>query len=163
MPTAIRVEEPRDAAAVYAVVASAFGRRDEADLLRALRADPDWVVGLVAVDASTIVGHVAFTRGHVDGHPVLALAPLAVAPDRQGSGIGRDLVQAGLARAADQGEAAVIVLGDPAYYGRFGFAPARELGISGPFGDIDEFQAVALTTPPRGRMAYPAAFGILPD
>ncbi len=58
-------------------------------------------------------------------------------------------------------ETTVVVLGDPAYYGRFGFRPARELGITGPFGDIDEFQALRLAAAsPSGRLTYAAPFGI---
>ena len=55
----------------------------------------------------------------------------------------------------------MVVLGDPAYYGRFGFRPARDLGITGPFGDIDEFQALALSrAAPTGRITYAAPFGL---
>ena len=66
-----------------------------------------------------------------------------------------------LRRAEDGAESVVIVLGNPAYYGRFGFRPARDLGITGPFGDIDEFQALALSdAAPTGRITYAAPFGL---
>jgi putative acetyltransferase len=66
-----------------------------------------------------------------------------------------------LRRAEDGAESAVIVLGSRAYYGRFGFRPARDLGISGPFGDIDEFQALTLAgTAPTGRITHAAPFGL---
>jgi predicted N-acetyltransferase YhbS len=159
----IRPERPGDVDAIDAVVAAAFRQRDEADLVRALRSDPSWRASLclVAAEGDRIVGHLALTRATVDGTPVLALAPLAVHPEHQRRGWGAALVTDGLRRAADLAETTVVVLGDPAYYGRFGFRPARELGISGPFGDIDEFQALALAeVSPTGQMTYPAPFGI---
>lgn len=67
------------------------------------------------------IGHVAFSHGQVAGQKVALLGPLAVDPDQQKSGLGTALVQAGLARLRDQGVVMVLVLGDPAYYGRFGF------------------------------------------
>lgn len=159
----IRAETSADVDAIDAVVEAAFGQRDEADLVRALRSDPAWLseLSLVAIVEEVLVGHVALTRATVESTPVLALAPLAVLPEHHGHGIGSMLVADALRRAAARAEPAVVVLGAPAYYGRFGFRPARELGITGPFGDIDAFQARALSAPtPCGRMAYAAPFGI---
>ena len=163
----IRVERDGDEAAIDRVVAAAFGQRDEADLVRALRSDGCWLPHLSLVDvdeADAVRGHVAFTRAFVDGVPVLALAPLAVAPAHQRRGIGSTLVRAGLTQAHADGEGTVVVLGDPAYYGRFGFHPARTDGITGPFGDIDAFQSLVLHEPAaRGVMVYAAPFGLPPD
>lgn len=159
----IRPETPDDVDGIDAVVEAAFARRDEAELVRALRADAAWLpdLSLVAVDDGRIVGHIAFTRANVDGAGVLALAPLAVAPDHQRRGIGSALVRVALTRVATGDTPTVVVLGDPGYYRRFGFRPARELGITGPFGDIDEFQALCTAgTSPRGLMSYAAPFGI---
>lgn len=157
---AVRVEGPDDADAIHAVLSAAFGRPDEADLVRALRADPAWALGLVAEDAGTVTGHIAFTGVRVDDAPALALAPLAVRPEYQGQGIGSALARAGLDWARSTGAPAVIVLGDPAYYGRFGFEPAARWGITGPFGEIPEFQALVLHPPaPSGRVRYAAPFG----
>lgn len=159
----IRPETPDDVDGIDAVVEAAFARRDEAELVRALRADAAWLpdLSLVAVDDGRIVGHIAFTRANVDGAGVLALAPLAVAPDHQRRGIGSALVRVALTRVATGDTPTVAVLGDPGYYRRFGFRPARELGITGPFGDIDEFQALfTAETSPRGLMSYAAPFGI---
>lgn len=159
----IRPEAPDDAASIDAVIEAAFGQRDEADLVRALREDAGWLpdLSLVAMEEQLVVGHIALTRATVDGASILALAPLSVRPDRQRRGIGSDLVREALRRAGDAAESAVVVLGDPAYYGRFGFRPARDLGITGPFGDIDEFQALALSVPsPTGRITYAAPFGL---
>ena len=159
----IRPEAPDDAASIDAVIEAAFGQRDEADLVRALREDAGWLpdLSLVAMEEQLVVGHIALTRATVDGASILALAPLSVRPDRQRLGIGSDLVREALRRAGDAAESVVVVLGDPAYYGRFGFRPARDLGITGPFGDIDEFQALALSVPsPTGRITYAAPFGL---
>lgn len=159
----IRPEAPDDAPSIDAVIEAAFGQRDEADLVRALREDAGWLpdLSLVAVEEQLVVGHIALTRATVDGAPTLALAPLSVRPDHQRLGIGSQLVREALRRAGDAAESAVVVLGDPAYYGRFGFRPARDLGITGPFGDIDEFQALALSeAAPTGRITYAAPFGL---
>ena len=159
----IRPETSADVDAIDAVVEAAFEQRDEADLVRALRADDSWLpdLSLVAVEDDRIVGHIACTRATVDGVPVLALAPLSVLPGYQRRGFGAALVHESLRRAVGLAETTVVVLGDPAYYGRFGFRPARELGITGPFGDIDEFQALRLAAvSPSGRLTYAAPFGI---
>ena len=87
----IRPETPDDAASIDAVTEAAFGQRDEADLVRALREDAAWLpdLSLVAVEGQLVVGHVALTRATVDGASVLALAPLSVVPTTRGSGSGR--------------------------------------------------------------------------
>lgn len=159
----VRPEVDADVVAIDAVLEAAFGQRDEADLVRALRTDDAWLpsLSLVALTDGVVVGHVALTRAMVDDAPVLALAPLAVLPDHQGRGIGAALVDEALRRAAAGDETLVVVLGSPAYYGRFGFQPARELGVTGPFGDLDAFQAMALSAPaPTGRMTYAEPFGV---
>jgi putative acetyltransferase len=128
-----------DHAAAHAVVRAAFGRDTEADLVTALRADPAHrpALELVAVDGDEIVGHVMLTAATIDGAgEALALAPLAVVPSRQGRGLGAALVREVLARAAAPANRPpteiVVVLGDPRYYGRFGFRPAAELGLAAP-------------------------------
>jgi putative acetyltransferase len=94
---------------------------------------------------------------------VLALAPLAVAADARRRGLGAALVRAGLVATRDAGAIAVLVLGDPAYYARFGFAPAR--GITGaPWCAHPAFQALSLVpgqAVPRGVVRYACAFGAL--
>jgi putative acetyltransferase len=177
-----RANDPAELAAIRAVVRRAFGQDDEAELLDALRADPAWLpdLGLVAVlrpdrDGTIshpggggavgafggIVGHVAGTRLDVGGDPAVALAPLSVAPEHQRRGVGTALVVAQLAAARAQGEVLVVVLGDPAYYHRFGFRPARALGVTGPYDEAgNAFQALPLTAGPvpTGWAAYAAAF-----
>lgn len=148
---AVRPEREGDQAAIRAVVAAAFGRSDEADLVDALRASVAWLPGLslVAAEDEAVVGHVLFTRATIGGaHPALALAPLAVEPSCQGRGIGGALVRGGLAAARSLGERIVVVLGHPSYYPRFGFEPAVPRGLTSVFArgaHADSFMALALT------------------
>ena len=94
--------------------------------------DGDAVLSLVAVEAGDVVGHVLFSRLRAPAS-ALALAPLAVRADRQRRGIGARLVEAGLDRAREEGWRAVVVLGDPAYYRRFGFRPEAMQGMASPY------------------------------
>src|SRR6185295_11664228 len=134
----IRPESARDAKAIFAVVTAAFGQDGEARLVDALRGTQWWIpeLSLVAEEDGEVVGHVLFSRVEVrDGEvtrPALALAPVAVVPPRQSSGIGSRLIREGLARARDLGEAVVIVLGHATYYPRFGFVRAIPQGIRYP-------------------------------
>ena len=146
----IRPEAPEDREAVARVVEAAFGRRDEADLVEALRADPAWELSLVAEEDGRVVGHVLFTRA---SGGFLALAPLAVEPERQGAGVGRALVEEGLRRVGGP----VLVLGDPAYYGRFGFEPAAPRGITNPW-QIDGPEWMVRGEADPAEVRYPAPF-----
>jgi putative acetyltransferase len=128
----VRDEAPRDHAAVRAIHAAAFGRAAEADLVDALRAQAQPCVSIVAEVDGTVTGHIMFSPVTADGHPqarLMGLAPLAVLPAHQRRGIGSVLVRAGLDRCTALGIQAVVVLGHPAYYPRFGFAPASRWGI----------------------------------
>jgi putative acetyltransferase len=84
---------------------------------------------LVAVDGDEVVGHVLAAVGQLDGAAALAVAPLAVTPARHGRGIGSALMGELLARADAAAWPVVLLLGNPAYYGRFGFVPAGSIGI----------------------------------
>lgn len=135
----IRAETPDDMAGIHAVVALAFGRDNEARLIAALRASPDFVptLSLVAVEEGAIVGHILFSpiaiRTPQRAVPALALAPLAVRPDRQNGGVGSALVRHGVAACRQQGHAIVVVLGHAQYYPRFGFTTARSKGVEPPW------------------------------
>jgi putative acetyltransferase len=94
----VRREQPADTASIHNVVAAAFKREDEANLIDHLRADGDCEISLVALDGGELVGHVLFSRMAAP-FPALALAPVSVRPDRQRSGIGSQLIRAGLDRA----------------------------------------------------------------
>jgi putative acetyltransferase len=136
----IRPEAAGDADVIRAVTAAAFARPGdqepaEAGLVDELRAGPDWLPGLSLVAVSPgdgITGHVLCTRGYVDSSPVLALGPLSVRPDRQRGGVGSALMHAVLGAADALGEPLVGLLGDPAYYARFGFQVSTDYQIEPP-------------------------------
>ena len=129
----IRRETAEDIPGIYAVVRAAFARPGEADLVEALRRADALTVSAVAVVGSCIVGHVAFSPVTIDHHSALALAPVAVEPASQRQGIGAALIRWGLDECRRLGHDVVIVLGEPAYYCRFGFTPASQFGIVCPF------------------------------
>lgn len=142
------------------------GRREsvERELLRGLRADGDVLDELtfVAELEGEIVGHVVCSRGALGEEPSVGLGPLAVRPDHQRQGIGAALMMAVVASADRVWEPVIVLLGDPEYYGFFGFVPAARLGIGSP-GPWEEqyFQALALRSwrPERaGRFRYAPAF-----
>ncbi|HME65454.1 MAG TPA: N-acetyltransferase [Streptosporangiaceae bacterium] len=100
---------------------------------------------MVAVE-SGVIGHVLCTRGHVGDAPVLALGPLTVRPDRQRAGVGSALMHAVLGAGDALGEPLVVLLGDPRYYGRFGFRLSGEYKITPPVaGWQPHFQVRLLT------------------
>lgn len=167
----IRAERPGDIATIAQVNRAAFGQPDEAELVDALRRDPDaWLpnLSLVALRGERIVGHLLISRVRLDGPDgadAASLAPMAVLPELQRDGVGSALVRHGLTVAAGSGERLVVVLGHAGYYPRFGFLPARPLGVHSPYEVDDEhWMAIDLTGiggHPRGTVAYPAAFGSL--
>lgn len=137
----IRAEQERDHAAVHALNAAAFETPAEADLVDRLRREARPLVSLVAEHEGTVVGHILFTPVELPGHPdlrLMALAPMAVAPAHQSRGIGSALVRDGLERCRHFGTDAVIVLGHPGYYPRFGFTPASRWDIRSPYDAPDE-------------------------
>lgn len=168
--------DPAECAAIADLVERAFRAVPESDgteaaLVAALRASGDVVADLtlVALESERIVGHVLFSRMQVGDTPVLALAPLAVTPEKQRMGIGSALVRRALERArqADKAPGAprfVIVLGDPDYYSRFGFTRAADFGIAVPEGFPPEcFLALEFVPGPalaNARVRYAAPFGL---
>lgn len=132
MTIRVRAEQPADRDAIRNVVTAAFGRAAEADLIDQLRSDGDSVFSLVAADAAEIVGHALLSRVTAP-FPALGLAPVSVIPERQRQGIGSRLIRAGLERAAQDGWKGVFVLGEPAFYRRFGFDPALARGFRSPY------------------------------
>ncbi|EGD56249.1 GNAT family N-acetyltransferase [Gordonia neofelifaecis] len=163
----VRPEKHGDEAAIRAVEMAAFPSAEEADLVDALRRDPTaWIDGLsyVAVVDGDVIGHALLTRAEIDGEPVLALAPCAVVPSAQGTGVGTSVITALLDAAREAGETTAVVLGHADYYPRFGFRPASGFGVTAPF-DVpdDAFLVLPLapdTVPPSGLMRYAAAFGV---
>ena len=143
MSLTITSATPDDRPAIVALVREAFtspGRdgQEEVDIVENTRRLGAGVEGLelVAVEGDEMTGHVLGARGDLNGHEVVAVAPLCVAPARQREGIGTALMEELLRRADAQGWPLVVLLGDPAYYGRFGFEPSGPFGIVyGPVGD----------------------------
>ena len=162
--TVTRPATDKDASAIRDLLMQAFETRAEAELVDRLRHDGDVVLAMVANDSeSGIVGCIAFSRLRIEhgGHefPAVGLAPLAVATPYRRQGIGADLVSGGLSNLDISRETLVFVLGDPAYYGRFGFA----LETAQPFTCVyagPYFMALQLadTAPRAGVVRYPAAF-----
>ena len=168
----IRRETARDAEPIRAITTAAFAPRrppgqipPEAELVDELRAGPAWLpaLSLVAVTpAGEVIGHVLGSRGHVGQEPVLALGPLAVRPDRQRHGVGSALMHAVLGAADALGEPLVALLGDPAYYCRFGFEPSIVYRITPPKPEWQpHFQVRVLSGYQprlRGMFTYPEPF-----
>jgi len=129
--TIVRPEDSEDIEQVHAINLSAFEGGPEAGLVDALRANCADFLSLVAEDKGRVVGHILFTPVVVEGSAEkvmgMGLAPMAVLPGRQRSGIGSALVRRGLELLRDDGCPFVIVLGHPAYYPRFGFDRASRL------------------------------------
>ena len=164
MDVIIRPEQPADEQMIHDLTVAAFepvsySDGSEASIIAGLREDGDLAVSLVAVEGSNIVGHVAFSPVTVgassDGW--YGLAPVSVCPDRQRKGIGSTLINEGLAILRTRGAKGCALVGDPDYYGRFGFQsdgrvsykelPARYLQWF-PFGD----------EAPSGRLRFRPAF-----
>lgn len=160
----IRPESPADAAAIFGIVERAFANaphtsHTEQHIVNALRAAGTLVVSLVAEQGHRLVGHVAFSPVVVSSgvEHWYGLGPLAVEPSSQSQGIGAALVHAGLQHLAKLSAAGCVVLGDPAYYQRFGFKVAPGLVYPGP--PPEYFLARAMFgSLPRGEVTYHAAF-----
>jgi putative acetyltransferase len=163
-----RPRTPDDDAAIAEINDAAFEGSAESRLIVALRDGGAAAIELVATGEAEIVGHILFSTLDVtvDGRALkaLALAPMAIRPDRQRSGIGGAVVRAGLERARAEGWEAVIVLGHPAYYPRFGFSAALARHLAAPFSG-DAFMALALREGAldgrAGRVVYPSVFGLV--
>ncbi|MFD9703668.1 GNAT family N-acetyltransferase [Lentzea sp. NPDC059081] len=154
----IRRETPADIDAIRDVTNLAFKNGPEAPLVDWLRADEGWIPELSLV-AEGVLGHVVCTRGYIDDVPVLGLGPISVHPDHQRAGIGKALVHAVLGAAEARDERAVILLGDPRYYARFGFRLAEEFGITPPVPEwAPHFQARLFAPVAAGAFRYAQPF-----
>jgi len=144
----IRPVEAADLPEVKRLNDLAFGGRDEGQLVELLHARGKAVISLAAVTQGKIVGHILFSP--VDFRPphpeirAIGLAPLAVLPEYQNQGIGSQLARQGLADCLAGGWQVVVVLGHPAYYPRFGFRPASELGLDNEYAAGEAFMALEL-------------------
>lgn len=164
---AIRDGVPGDREAIRALYAAAFPEEDLVPLVTDLIGSDACRLSLVAAEGDGPVGHIAFTdcaftdcaiAGCADR--AVLLGPLAVAPARQRQGIGSALVRAGFARIAAGGPVHVFVLGDPAWYGRLGFAPETRVAPPYPLPEAwrAAWQSVRLggAAPARGTLSVPA-------
>lgn len=146
----VRPEEPGDRAAIYAVNRAAFGQDDEAELVDRLREDGLVIASLVACEGADgeITGHILFSELPIDTETrtirATALAPMAVLPAFQRRGVGSALVRAGLEACRDRGIEAVVVLGHPEYYPRFGFSAETAKCLRAPYSG-EAFMALELT------------------
>jgi putative acetyltransferase len=158
----IRYARAADRPAIAEVVAQAFDGPDEAALIERLRAAGDVLFELVSEEGGEIAGHILFSRLWADRAELFAaLAPVAVRPGLQRTGVGSALVRAGLESAREFGAHGVLVLGHPAYYPRFGFSAAAAAQVASPYSGRPAFMALALEdgafdTPLS--IAYPEAF-----
>jgi putative acetyltransferase len=158
----IRDAEECDVQAIRDLLDAAFETDDESRLVERLRADGDCVLELVAIQDGELMGEIFFSRLHVvseEGHfDALALGPLAVFPGRQRTGIGRALIEHAHPALAASGERLSVVLGEPAYYGRFGYRHDRAAGFESKY-QSPYLQALAWgEAPTHGLLRYPAAF-----
>jgi putative acetyltransferase len=159
----IRAAEASDHSAIRTLLAAAFGGSVEAGLIEALRADGDVAVELVAEDEGLVVGHILFSPMQAPFR-ALALAPLAVAPGHQRAGVGSALVDAGHNQARAQGWEAIFVVGDPAYYTRFGYSLEAAARFASPYSG-PHFLALPLTALPvsGGDLRHARAFSALEE
>jgi putative acetyltransferase len=138
----IRLEQSGDEQQIQLLVAKAFESNAEAKLVDVLRESGCAKLSLVALDNNVIIGHILFTPVKLDGDiqlKMLGLAPLSVSAEHQGVGIGSDLIKAGLNECKKLDYDAVVVLGAPKYYGRFGFKSASDFGINSVYEVEDEY------------------------
>ncbi|MFC2049559.1 GNAT family N-acetyltransferase [Chloroflexota bacterium] len=141
MPT-FRPEAPEDVAAIRLLNEQAFGQKSEARIIEKLRNRGLLTISLVAIQDNKIVGHIAFSPVKIESEhssfEAIALAPMAVLPAHQNKGIGSQLVRAGLEKCRSLGYEAVVVVGHPNYYPRFGFITAKPKGLKCEFEVPDE-------------------------
>ena len=164
----LRSSTTADQAGIESIYPLAFPGEDLVPVLRDLWQEPEKILSLVAVSDGVLVGHVMFTRGSLgsDTIPMALLAPIAVHPDMQSKGLGSALIREGFRRLKEEGVVGVCVLGDPAYYSRFGFEATAD--IAPPYSPEDPpeqwlgaWRAIALNGSLdglEGRLCLPAAW-----
>lgn len=161
----LRTEQEGDHEAIADVTARAFlgvehSDQSEPSIIARLREADALALSIVAVERGGIVGHIAFSPVTIDGKDCgwFGLGPVSVMPDRQNQGIGTALIQAGLAELRSRGAAGCVLLGEPAYYRRFGFEVDEHLRYEG--APPEYFMRLNLTdgTAPAGRVEYHPAF-----
>jgi putative acetyltransferase len=162
----IRKENPSDALAIEAVTIAAFehathASHTEQSIVRELRRHGALSVSLVAEDGGTLIGHVAASPVAISGGVAAwyGLGPISVVPGHQGRGVGTRLMEHALDELRALGAAGCVVLGEPAYYSRFGFVAEPALTLPGV--PAEYFQAMAFKGPvPSGTVSYHDAFSV---
>ncbi|MEM6756983.1 MAG: N-acetyltransferase [Planctomycetota bacterium] len=165
----IREATPDDANAIAAVHRAAFaaskhGYAGEDELVAGCEAEGETIFSDVATarvgEAQRVIGHAMWSGVEIADQPgrrgMLCVGPIGVLPGWQGRGVGAALMERGIAQARDARCVALFVLGDPAYYGRFGFRPASGFGWTNPYGVDAEFMALPL----RGEVTDEWAGGV---
>lgn len=162
MAIEIRYARAGDHAGIGDILDAAFGGTAERRIVERLRADAEAMFELVALQDGELVGCIMFSRLWADSHHLYAaLAPLAVRPDLQRTGIGSSLTLRGLEAAKHFDAAAVLVLGHPEYYPKFGFSVAATEKIRAPYSGSPAFMGIALVDGALDEplmVAYPDAF-----
>jgi putative acetyltransferase len=167
----VRPHEAGDYDAIRHIYAAAFARPEDSEsvplevgVFEGLWQAGDVVheLSFTALASDKAVGHVTASRATVAAHSVVAVGPIGVLPEHQGAGIGSALMEALLTAADAAGVPLVVLLGSPRYYGRFGFRPARELGVTSPeprWGDAFQARPLSAYTPAvAGQFRYAPAF-----
>jgi putative acetyltransferase len=145
----IRPFTASDADSVFEVHRRAFsGRTEESRIVQRVHDAGEAVVSLVAVVHGQVVGHVLFSPTALDGQgerlELVGLGPVGVRPENQNEGVGSSLIRRGREECREAGVDAVVVLGDPQYYARFGFERASEYGLGNEFGADEAFMVEPL-------------------
>jgi len=165
MNTNIRLEKSSDIQSIHKVTVAAFLDAPHTDhneqfIVKALRDSGALSISLVAEDSAHIVGHVALSPVTIsdDSNGWYGLGPISVTPNKQGSGIGSKLMYAALTELKNLSANGCVLLGDPAYYHRFGFVPINTLVLPGV--PSEYFQALLFQgTHPKGTVTYHESFG----
>ena len=162
----IRAETSRDFAAIREINVAAFlhhpfSAQTEHLIVEALRAAGALEISLVAELDGDVVGHIAFSRASIGDASAgwYLLGPVAVLPDRQGRGVGRALIEAGLGSLRSRGASGCVLVGDPAFYQRFGFSHHPGLTWSG-VPDENVLCLPLASDPPTGEISYHPAFSV---
>jgi putative acetyltransferase len=143
-----RLEAPADHAAIRDVLRTAFPDDCEARLVDLLRERQKVLISLVAATDGRVVGNIVFSPIAIEKAPAgfrgVGLAPVAVLPEHQNRGIGSQLIREGLTQCKQHGYDAVVVLGHPNYYPRFGFQIASAHGLTNEYGADEAFMVLEL-------------------
>lgn len=167
---ALRDEKPSDHQEIAALLQDAFGGSQEAALVEGLRGNDELIAALVAEKDDSLAGFISFAKSRVesdrqDDIAVAWLVPLAVKSKWQHCGIGQALTRQGLERCRAMGYEWAVVLGDPDYYGRFGFSAkyAEHLISRWPSEYLQAVNIGSHTEIPTGRLIEPLSFAIFED